>query len=470
VATSIPATKENGLAIPDGLEQTPGAISLSYPGKRPALAIRQTAPADVRPLWTPSPDPIAATRNRLYAGDNLGVLATLRHDPTVRGQVRLVYIDPPYASGGAFLSRTQEHAYTDTLAGADYVESLRERLILLRDLIAPDGSIYVHLDDYMAWTIKIVMDEVFGPRNYRNWITRKKCNPKNYTNKTYGNVIDYILFYTKSDDYVWHRPLEGWTPERAAKEYQYVDAQGRRHKRVPLHAPGTRNGATGQAWRGMMPPPGKHWQYTPETLDELDARGDVYWSKNSNPRRKVYFDESAGVAVQDLWLDVRDVHNQNTRITGYPTEKPTALLQRIIEASSNPDDIVLDCYAGSGTTLDAASSLGRRWIGVDNSIQAITTTLHRFAHGLRPMGDYVALRNGVSDRATGQQQEGQQLSFGLPETTDGQGSDKETEVPEVVMGTDHEPICDFTLYVEQSMAQKLPINTVEHAWRRPAQS
>jgi adenine-specific DNA-methyltransferase len=241
----------------------------------------------------------------------------------------------------------------------------------------------------MVFHIKILMDEIFGADNFRNCITRKKSNPKNYTRKQYGNIADYILFYTKSSEYVWNKQVEPWTQERA-REYQYVDAAtGRRYMKVPVHAPGIRNGETGKAWRGMMPPPGKHWQFPPSTLDELDARGEIYWSKNGNPRRKVYLDENPGVSLQDIWLDYRDAHNQMVHISGYPTEKNINLLRRIVEASSNPGDIVLDCFAGSGTTLVAADSLGRDWIGVDNSVEAIRTMLHRFEHGTEPMGDFV---------------------------------------------------------------------------------
>ncbi len=109
----------------------------------------------------------------------------------------------------------------------------------------------------------------------------------------------------------------------------------------------------------MLPPPGKHWQFTPQTLEEMDARGEIYWSPTGNPRRKVYLDESVGVTVQDIWLDFKDAHNQNVRITGYPTEKNPDLLALIVRASSHAGDIVLDCFSGSGTTLDAASQLGR---------------------------------------------------------------------------------------------------------------
>lgn len=173
----------------------------------------------------------------------LPILAALLQDSSVRGQVKLVYIDPPFATGSVFKSRSQDDAYHDLLCGAYYIEFMRQRLILLRELLADDGSIYVHLDENMAFHIKIIMDEVFGQNNFRNWITRKKCNPKNYTRKTFGKISDYILFYTKSDKYIWNRPFEEWALERAEQEYPYIEEEtGRRYKKVPVHAPGVRYG------------------------------------------------------------------------------------------------------------------------------------------------------------------------------------------------------------------------------------
>jgi len=373
---------------------------LEYPSKKSTEAILATPAGRYVPNAAyPSGD------NKLYHADNLGVLAALAQDELVVGKVKLVYIDPPFATAAAFESRKQKHAYDDHLVGPDFVESLRERLILIHRLLADDGSLYLHLDERMIFHFRVVLDEIFGEKNFRNCITRKKCNPKNYTRKTYGNVADYILFYTKSQSYVWNRPVEQWDDAKALKEYQYVDPDGRRYKKVPIHAPGVRNGETGKEWRGKLPPPGKHWQYLPSTLDEMDARGEIYWSATGNPRRKIYLENSAGIPVQDIWMDMRDAHNQNIHITGYPTEKNPALLARIIEASSNPGDLVMDCYSGSGTTLAVASCLGRRWIGVDRSDEAIKTTLHRFELGTEPMGDFVnakkqggrALHNPITD-------------------------------------------------------------------------
>jgi adenine-specific DNA-methyltransferase len=441
MATGIPRTKWQNAACrihTNGLASGNTDVHLSYEGKKSEPEILGTSPAKCRQLWPEQNGQIAD--NRLYYGDNLPILAALMRDPAVRGHVRLVYIDPPYATKSVFQSRSQTDAYTDLLEGAHYLEFLRERLILLRELLADDGSIYIHLDENMAFLVKAVMDEVFGRANFRNWITRKKCNPKNYTRKTYGNVADYILFYTKKDNYVWHRPVDAWTEERAAKEYQYAEpGTGRRYKKVPVHAPGVRNGETGKPWRGVNPPPGKHWQYPPRVLDEMDARGEIYWSPTGNPRRKIYFDQSEGVPVQDIWLEYRDAHNQNIEVSGYPTEKNPAMLVRIIEASSNPGDIVLDCFSGSGTTLSAASHKGRRWIGVDNSPEAISTTMRRFGKGLEPMGDFV-----TKPESAGQDEES--------ETTLSLFGPEETVKPKAKLKNRHQPIADFALIVQEPYA------------------
>lgn len=377
-------TSENLASLSVGVPQV--GVTLSYEGKLSANDIIATKPAKTMPIWEGS----AQSVNRLYYGDNLPLLAALLRDDSVRGKVKLIYIDPPFSTNSVFHSRAQTDAYQDLLVGAHFIEFIRQRLILLRELLAEDGSIYIHLDDNMAFHIKTIMDEVFGSQNFRNWITRRKCSHKNYTKRTYGNIADYIIFYTKSEQYVWNRPMEAWTATRAEKEYTGVEeGTGRKYKKVPIHAPGTRNGETGKPWRGMLPPPGKHWQYLPKTLDEMNDRGEIYWSPTGNPRRKIYLDQSEGVPIQDIWYDFRDTRNQNVHTTGYPTEKNPNLLERIIRASSNPGDLVLDCFSGSGTTLAVADALERNWIGIDNSKEAISATLRRFVKEPERMGDFV---------------------------------------------------------------------------------
>jgi adenine-specific DNA-methyltransferase len=431
MATSVPRTNTKWATLPIGALTQNQEITLNYPGKKTEADILATASVVPDLLWA------GGEKNHLYYGNNLPFLAHLLNDQNVCGKVRLVYIDPPFATNGVFQSRQQNDAYHDLITGYRYIEFLRQRLILLRELLAEDGSIYVHLDENMVFHIKLIMDELFGAKNYRNLITRRKSSHKNYTRKTYGNISDYILFYSKSASYVWNRPLERWTDERALKEYNSVEPEtGRRYKKVPVHAPGVRNGATGGLWRGMSPPPGKHWQYTPHQLDEMDARGEIYWSPTGNPRRKIYLENSEGVPLQDIWYEFRDTQNQNARITGYPTEKNPALLDIIIEASSNPDDLVLDCFAGSGTTLAEASKLNRRWIGMDDSFLALQTMLRRFAHGATPMGDFVT-KPGLSEY--------EQMNMFL------QGEKRETKAYD----NEHVALTDFILHGNQPIASEV---------------
>ncbi len=324
--------------------------------------------------------------NTFILDDNFFVLNELIRQDV---KVNLYYLDPPYGTGFDFHSRDLEHAYKDSMGPAAYIEFMRRRLILMRETMADNGSIYVHIGHQMLGHLKVVMDEVFGPDNFRNLITRRKCSSKNFTRKQYANINDYILFYSKTKYYKWNKPGIKPALDWIEREYPKFDNIGRRYKLVPVHAPGTRNGETGQPWRGMMPPPGKHWQYTPAKLDELDRQGDIHWSRNGNPRRKVYWSADKTTAMTDYWDQYRDAHHQSIKITGYPTEKNLAMVKMIVGASSDEGDLVIDPFCGSGTTLHAARDLGRSYLGIDASFSAAKATLHRMRHGLEPMGDYV---------------------------------------------------------------------------------
>lgn len=324
--------------------------------------------------------------NAFMLADNFYGLKKLADDYT--GKVKLIYLDPPYGTGKDFQSRALKHAYKDVFGIAAWVEFMRRRIILMRELLSEDGSIYVHIGHQMLFHLKVIMDEVFGQKQFRNLIVRKKCSSKNYTKNQYPNLNDYILFYTKTDSYVWNQPSVPATDEWISKEYTKSDGRGL-YKLVPIHAPGVRNGETGKPWRNMEPPKGKHWQLTPAKLDELDARGEIHWSKNGNPRRKVYLPKDKQRPITDYWDQYRDAHHQSVHITGYPTEKNLDMLKMIISASSNQGDLVLDPFNGSGTTIHAANELDRRWIGIDQSFTAAEATLKRMRHGLEKMGDYV---------------------------------------------------------------------------------
>jgi adenine-specific DNA-methyltransferase len=321
--------------------------------------------------------------NLLIHSDNLVALQYLSAHG-FKGKIDLVYIDPPYATGGNFTitngrattisnSKNGDIAYTDILKGADFIEFLRKRLILIRELLSERGSIYLHIDYKVGHYVKVMMDEVFGIENFRNDITRIKCNPKNFDRTAYGNVKDLILFYSKTAKPIWNEPRKPYSDRDLEKLFQKKDAKGRRYTTVPIHAPGeTENGKSNQPFRGMLPPAGRHWRTDVTTLEQWDKEGLIEWSANGNPRKIIYADEREGMRVQDIW------EFKDPQYPDYPTEKNAEMLDLIVKTSSNENSIVLDCFCGSGTTLKAAQINNRQWIGIDQSDLAIQVTKEKF--------------------------------------------------------------------------------------------
>lgn len=320
-------------------------------------------------------------KNKLIHADNLSSLKTLLDD--YAGKINLIYIDPPFATNGHFKisedrantissSNGDAIAYSDTLIGAEFLEFLRERLIFLRELLSARGSIYLHIDYKIGHYVKLLMDEVFGRENFRNDITRIKCNPKNFNRKAYGNIKDLILFYSKSATPIWNDPRLPFSEEDEERLFKKIDKEGRRYTTIPLHAPGeTSNGNTSKEWKGMKPPKGRHWRTDPAILEEWDKQGLIEWSASGVPRKKIFLDEKEGKKMQDIW------EFKDPQYPQYPTEKSLDLLKFIVEASSNEGDLILDCFAGSGTTLIAAQTLNRNWIGIDKSEPAIKVAQKR---------------------------------------------------------------------------------------------
>lgn len=369
-------------------------FELSYRGKEDSFSvIRKTEPAELEDIktflygrkiiqWT---KPYEKFVNMLFFGDNLKILRNLIDRKDLKGKIKLIYIDPPFSTNNIYrsgservstISSSKEDriAYEDTYQGAEYIEFLRKRLILLREILADDGSIYLHIDEKIGHYVKIIMDEIFGKENFINHISRIKCNPKNFKRSAYGNIKDVILFYSKTDSYIWNDSKEDYTEDEINRLFRKIDNQGRRYTTNPIHAPGeTKNGPTGQPWKGLNPQKGRHWRYHPDRLTELDEKGLIEWSRNGNPRIIIYADEykKKKKKRQDIWLF------KDPPYPKYPTEKNEELIKMIIQASSNPSDIVLDSFAGSGTTLTAAEKLNRKWIGIDNSPVAIETTINR---------------------------------------------------------------------------------------------
>jgi len=365
-------------------------------------------------------------RNRLIWGDKKYVLPSLL--PEFAGKVNLIYIDPPFDTGAdfSFTATVPDHpetpeddsfsftkepsiiehkAYRDTWGrGLDsYLQWFYETAVLLHELLHETGSLYVHLDWHVVHYVKCVLDEVFGPANGLNEIIWKRTHAHGASDK-FGPVHDSILFYGKSEKPTWTDLRIPNDPEYLAKHFTQVDPMsGRRFQPISLTGAGIRHGDSGKPWRGINPTKvGRHWALpgrllsklgikaasVQECLEALDKAGMIYWPKKQDgtPRLKLFPEDVEGAAVPDLWTDIPPVSAQATERAGYPTQKPEALLERIIKASSNPGDLVLDCFVGSGTTAAVAEKLGRRWIACDLSRFAIHTTRKRLLAipGVRP--------------------------------------------------------------------------------------
>lgn len=365
--------------------------TIEYAGKRSegvilasAAALGQSAPLQVvRSFGDTGED---GWRNLIIQGDNLQFLKTayLNQDPLVKdkvkGKVKLIYIDPPFATKSDFQGGEGQKSYSDKIESAEFIENLRERIIFLRELLADDGSMYLHLDTKKSHYLKTILDEIFGDSNFKNEIIWKRTSARS-DSKTYNHIHDVIFYYTRNDsNWIWNKQHTEYSAEYIDNFYRYQDSDGRRFTTSDLTAAGTRRGSSGMPWRGIDPAArGNHWKFTVEKLEELDKEARIYWPQKEDgmPRYKRYLDEMPGTALQSIWTDINPISAHSTERAGYITQKPETLLERIIKSSSNPDDIILDVFGGSGTTSAVAEKLGRRWITCDFGKHAIYTMQKR---------------------------------------------------------------------------------------------
>jgi adenine-specific DNA-methyltransferase len=326
----------------------------------------------------------------LFHGDNKEVLAHLLANG-FRGKVKLIYIDPPFDSGADYVRRIslrgsiskakvdgegyslgEQIQYSDIWANDNYLQFMYERLILLKELLSDDGSFYLHCDSRRDFLLRCLAEEVFGSEFFRNEIIWKRTSAHS-DSSFFGQVHDTILFLTKGSQPVWNpqkAKYEEWYTERY---YRYKDQNGRRFKSGDLSAYGLSGGGYQYVWKGID----GYWRCPQKTMEKLDQEGRIYYTDNGIPRLKQYLDKVEGLPIQSLWDDIQPIVSWSTEGEEYPTQKPEALLDRIIQASSNPGDIVLDCFLGSGTTTFVAQALGRRWIGCDINKGAIQITSNR---------------------------------------------------------------------------------------------
>lgn len=333
-----------------------GYPMLHWAGKHPFTST-QYYPAQHRETYGPE---VEGWRNKLFWGDNIQVMSHLLKE--YRGRVNLVYIDPPFDSKadykrkialkGKYISNDfnafEEKQYSDIWANDDYLQFMYERLILCRELMAADGSMYLHCDSHRVHHLRCLMDEVFGIERFRNDIVWQRFNFR-ADGKKFGTVHDTLLFYTKGADFYFEKPYTAFSPSYIKTHFRADDA-GRLFRLDNLTAPA--HGKEGKALRfgnqEIKPPAGTMWRYAQEGIDELWEKGYIVIPEGGVPQVKRYLDEIEGQAIHSIWTDLRGINSQAKERTDYPTQKPEPLLERIISASSREGDIVFDCFMGSG--------------------------------------------------------------------------------------------------------------------------
>jgi site-specific DNA-methyltransferase (adenine-specific)/adenine-specific DNA-methyltransferase len=340
---------------------------------------------------------VSGWTNKLIWGDNKLILSSLKSGPLREqieeaGGLKLIYIDPPFDVGADFsmdveiggetfhkeANLLEQIAYRDTWGrGTDsFISMIYERLILIRDLMHRDASIYVHCDWRVNAFMRLVLNEVFGANSFKNEITWRRTRTHNDAT-SWAAIADTILFYSRSENFIWNPQFNAQSEEDVETRYRFKDADGRRYRLGPIDSPNPRPNLM-YTWKGF-PPPKKGWRYSPERMAELDRQGRIYYpdSMEKRPATKLYLDESQGALVGTVWTEFSAVQASATERVDYPTQKPEALLERIIRASSNDGDLVADFFSGSGTTAAVAERLGRKWIATDLGKFAVHTTRKR---------------------------------------------------------------------------------------------
>ncbi|MFN0279287.1 MAG: DNA methyltransferase [Pyrinomonadaceae bacterium] len=377
--------------------------------------------------------------NTLYYGDNLKILRDYIKDESVD----LVYLDPPFNSNRNYnvLFRNEsgtdsesqitafedtwhwnlaaEQTYSELINEPDQVgrmiESFRQfignnqmmaylvmmavRLKELHRVLKPTGSLYLHCDPTASHYLKILLDTIIGAENYRSEIIWKRTSAHSSANR-YGPVHDVIFFYSKSHEYTWNNQFTNYDEKYLETFYRNADPDGRRYTLSDITGAGTRNGETGEIWRGIdVTAKGRHWAFPPRVLDEMTAVGKVYIPDQGMPRLKKYLDEMQGVPAQDIISDINPISAHAQERLGYPTQKPVALLERIVQASSNEGDVVLDPFCGCGTTIAAAQKLNRQWIGIDITHLAVGLMKLRLkdSFGMTPTGGNATVKERALD-------------------------------------------------------------------------
>lgn len=370
-----------------------GYPELRWTGKRPYTST-QFFPAQLKETYGKADE--NGWINKIFWGDNLQVMSHLLKN--YRGLVDLIYIDPPFDSKADYKKKIklkgksvesdssafEEKQYGDIWTNDEYLQFMYERLVLCKELLSDNGCIYLHCDWHKSHYLRAILDEIFGIDNFRNEIIWQKTLSRKAQSSQFGNMHDTILFYSKSSDSTFNIIYEQRDKETTEKRFPYVDeVTGKRYVLDNFTQAGQGQPRYfGEKFGVLAPPAGKHWIWSQERIDEGLKNGLIRFTSGNMPRLVRY--ETEGLFAGDIWTSTEMMlHSQSSEDIGYPTQKPENLIERIIKASSNPGDLVFDCFMGSGTTQAVAMKLGRRFIGADINLGAIQTTTKRLLNILK---------------------------------------------------------------------------------------
>jgi adenine-specific DNA-methyltransferase len=369
-------------------EPIKGYPMLNWRGKRP-FSSTSYYPAQIKETHGESAE---NWLNKIFWGDNLQVMSHLLKQ--YRGKVDLIYIDPPFDSKADYsktvkirnkvansnLSAFEEKQYSDIWNNDDYLQYIFERVILIRELLTNNGSLFLHCDYNRSHILRMVCEEVFGASSLVNEITWRRKQATSFASKQFGVTTDTIFWFSKSEEYTFNPTYskdDEHTQRYLEERFVYDDGDGRKYMKSPLvnslYRPNLK-----YEFYGVLPPD-NGWLYSRERMEQFYKNGELVMPKEPTSRiyRKIYADEYKGQLLQNIWMDIPIVNPMAVERINYPTQKPEALLTRIIHTASNPGDLIFDCFMGSGTTQAAAMKLGRRFIGADINLGAIQTTTKR---------------------------------------------------------------------------------------------
>lgn len=365
-----------------------GFPELRWTGKRPYRST-QYYPAQLRERYGEERD---GWINKIFWGDNLQVMSHMLKK--YRGKIDLIYIDPPFDSKADYKKKIEikgvgkaetdstsfeEKQYGDIWTNDEYLQFMYERIILLRELMSSSGNIFVHCDWHKSSYLRIICDEVFGNNNFVNEIIWKRKGGSSNPSKQLDVATDTILWYRKTESAIFNAQFSKDSPETQQyieERFNNVDENGRRFMKSPIVSPNYRENLIYE-YKGYTPP-ANGWSISRELMEKWDADSKLYFPERGNRiYRKIFLDEYPGQPVSNIWTDIFVINPMALERLDYPTQKPEALLERIIKMASNEDSLVFDCFMGSGTTQAVAMKLGRRFIGADINLGAIQTTTKR---------------------------------------------------------------------------------------------